>query len=82
METQSTKKNITFKKITITIIFMVIIVVLSSFGKLLDFWTDFLWFKEVGYTSTYIKQVFAKLYIGIPFFVAFTVFMCIYIFSA
>ena len=79
METQSTKKKITFKKITITIIFMVIIAVLSSFGKLLDFWTDFLWFKEVGYTSTYIKQVFAKLYIGIPFFVAFTVFMYIYL---
>ncbi len=79
METQSTKKKITFKKITITIIFMVIIAVISSFGKLLDFWTDFLWFKEVGYTSTYIKQVFAKLYIGIPFFVAFTVFMYIYL---
>lgn len=79
METQSTKKKITFKKITITIIFMVIIAVLSSFGKLLDFWTDFLWFKEVGYTSTYIKQVFAKLYIGMPFFVAFTVFMYIYL---
>jgi len=79
METQSTKKKITFKKITITIIFMVIIAVLSSFGKLLDFWTDFLWFKEVGYTSTYIKQVFAKLYIGIPFFVAFTVFIYIYL---
>ena len=79
METQSTKKKITFKKITITIIFMVIIAILSSFGKLLDFWTDFLWFKEVGYTSTYIKQVFAKLYIGIPFFVAFTVFIYIYL---
>jgi hypothetical protein len=79
METQSTKKKITFKKITITIIFMVIIAVLSSFGKLLDFWTDFLWFKEVGYTSTYIKQVFAKLYIGIPFFVAFTVFIYLYL---
>lgn len=37
METQSTKKKITFKKITITIIFMVIIAVISSFGKLLDF---------------------------------------------
>ena len=79
METQSTKKKITFKKITITIIFMVIIAVLSSFGKLLDFWTDLLWFKEIGYTATYVKQVFAKLYVGIPFFVVFMIFIYIYL---
>ena len=79
METQDTKKKIMLKKITLSIIVMIIILVLASFNKILNFWTDYLWFKEVGYTSTYIKQIFAKLYVGVPFFIVFAAFIYFYL---
>ncbi|MBP2027463.1 uncharacterized membrane protein (UPF0182 family) [Acetoanaerobium pronyense] len=66
------------KKITIIISVMALIAILTSFSKILGFMADYLWFKEVGYTSTFLKQVFAKLYIGVPFFIAFTGFIYFY----
>ena len=66
------------KKITIIISVMAVIAILTSFSKILGFMADYLWFKEVGYTSTFLKQVFAKLYIGVPFFIAFTGFIYFY----
>lgn len=69
---------INIKKITIIIAIMVFFAVATSFGRVLGFMADYLWFKEVGYTSTFLKQVFAKLYIGIPFFIIFTGFLYFY----
>lgn len=66
------------KKITIIISIMAVIAILTSFSKILGFMADYLWFKEVGYTSTFLKQVFARLYIGVPFFIAFTGFIYFY----
>lgn len=66
------------KKITIIISVMAVIAIITSFSKILGFMADYLWFKEVGYTSTFLKQVFAKLYIGVPFFIAFTGFIYFY----
>lgn len=31
-----------------------------------DFLTDMIWFRKVGYLDTYFRRVFAKLYLGIP----------------
>ncbi|MGL5438864.1 MAG: UPF0182 family protein [Filifactoraceae bacterium] len=72
--------RVEFKKSKIIPILMVCIVVLvvSSFGSILNFITDLTWFREVGYTETYLKRVFAKLYIAIPFFIGFFIFLRIY----
>ncbi len=36
------------------------------------FLTDLIWFKEVGYTSVFLTEIFTKLKIGVPAFLLFT----------
>ena len=67
------------KRAILFVILGVILVVASSFSKLVDFLADYNWFNEVGYTSVYLKQVFAKLIVGIPFFIVFSVFIFLYL---
>ncbi len=78
MDIHTPDLKLNLKKITIAIVLLIVIAVLTSFGKITDFLADYIWFKEVGYTSTYVKQVFAKLYIGVPFFFLFTAFIYFY----
>ena len=39
------------------------------FFGLINFITDLLWFKEVGYISVFLKQIITELEIGVPLFV-------------
>lgn len=53
----------------IGIIIAVLLVLISGFGTLINFITDYLWFQELGYTSVFLKQLFTQLQLGIPFFI-------------
>lgn len=53
----------------ITILIVVIFIIISSFTKIIDFVTDYKWFRELGYTKTFFTKLFAQLKIGVPTFV-------------
>lgn len=57
------------RKLGLSVIIVILLVILAGFGGLVTFITDFLWFKELGYTSVFFKQLFTQLQIGIPSFV-------------
>lgn len=56
-------------KLGLGVIIAIILVLITGFGSLVGFITDFLWFKELGYTGVFFKQLFTQLQIGIPSFV-------------
>lgn len=70
-----------FRKFILTIVAITILIIGTTFTKATDFLADYIWFKEVGYTSTFITQIFAKLWVGIPFFVVFLIFIYLYFFE-
>lgn len=77
-------RNFTFGKFDIrqigTIIgIAAILLVFSFFGTAINFLVDLSWFKEVGYTDTFIKMVFSKLIVGIPIFFLCYAFLTIYL---
>lgn len=69
------------KKVIGGVVALFVLTLMMSFSKLVSFLADYNWFKEVGYTSTFLKQVFAKLYVGIPFFVVMAIFITAYLFG-
>lgn len=48
---------------------IVLFLVINSFGGAIKFSTDYLWFKEVGYTETFLTKIKAQVTIGLPVFV-------------
>lgn len=70
-----------FRKFILTIVAITVLIIGTTFTKATDFLADYIWFKEVGYTSTFITQIFAKLWVGIPFFVVFLIFIYLYFFE-
>jgi uncharacterized membrane protein (UPF0182 family) len=40
---------------------VILLVIIALFGGLVNFITDYLWFKELGYTSVFFKQLFTQL---------------------
>lgn len=70
------KNHSRFFIIGIAIIFFIII---SSFGGFVKFSTDYLWFKELGYTQTFLTKLKSQFYIGIPIFILLTLLLYIYI---
>lgn len=57
------------RKIGLGVIVVILLVIIAGFGGLVTFITDFLWFRELDYTSVFFKQLFTQLEIGIPSFV-------------
>ena len=57
------------RKIGLGVIIIVLLLIIAGFRGLVNFITDYLWFKELGYTSVFFKQLFTQLEIGIPCFV-------------
>ena len=55
------------------------IFVFGFFFKIIDFLADYNWFKEVGYTQAFIKQVFLKLYVGVPSFFILAILIYLYL---
>lgn len=55
------------QKLSIAVAILVIIAVL--FLTMIQFFTDFLWFKEMGYVDVFFKELTTQLKVGIPTFV-------------
>lgn len=53
----------------LSVIVLFIVIILGLFLLLINFITDWLWFKEMGYVSVFFKQLFTELKVGIPVFV-------------
>lgn len=58
---------------------IVIFLVINSFGSAIKFSTDFLWFKEIGYTETFFTKIKAQITIGVPIFILLSVLLYIFI---
>ncbi|WP_326911272.1 UPF0182 family membrane protein [Sedimentibacter sp. MB31-C6] len=58
---------------------IILFIVINSFGGILKFSTDYLWFKEVGYTETFFTKLKAQFTIGIPLFVFLSLLLYMYI---
>lgn len=56
------------RKIGLGIIIVILLVIIAGFSGLIKFITDYLWFRELGYTSVFFKKLFTQLEIGIPTF--------------
>ena len=67
------------KRIGLTVAIFILIAILGLFGALIGFITDYLWFRELGYTSVFFKQLFTQLKLGIPSFLILTVLSYIYL---
>ena len=50
-------------------VILVIVVILALFLGLIGFISDFMWFKEMGYTAVFFKQLVTQLTVGVPTFI-------------
>ena len=75
MENENVKKK---RKFGLKGLFIVLFILISLFTALIGFITDFLWFKELGYVSVFLKQLLTQLKIGIPTFIIVTLLSYIY----
>lgn len=58
---------------------IVLFLLINSFGGAIKFSTDYLWFKEVGYTETFLTKIKAQVAIGVPVFVLLSLLSYIFI---
>lgn len=63
----------------ISIILMCIILVLVLFLAMIQFITDFMWFKEMGYTDVFFKQLVTQLTVGLPTFIVVAALVQVYL---
>ena len=61
------------------LVLLALLVIVFIFLMLVNFFVDWLWFKEVGYTGVFFKKLFTQLKFGIPIFIAITLLMGIYL---
>ncbi|MFA5527610.1 MAG: UPF0182 family protein [Peptostreptococcales bacterium] len=55
------------------------LIVLTAFGSILKFITDYLWFKELGYTGVFLTKLMTQVKIAIPMFIIFTLILFFYL---
>lgn len=67
------------RKLGLSVIIVILLVIIAGFSGIVGFLTDYLWFKELGYTSVFFKQLFTQLEIGIPSFVVVMILADIYL---
>ena len=67
------------KQKVLVVVIVVVLALLVLFTALVGFISDYLWFKELGYTSVFFKQLFTQLKIGIPAFIILTALGFIYL---
>lgn len=67
------------RKIGLGIVAVILLVLVATFGTLIGFVADYLWFKELGYVSVFFKQLFTQLQIGIPCFLIITILSYLYL---
>ena len=59
-------------------IFLALLVLVGIFVSLIEFITDFLWFKELGYTSVFFTKLLTQLKMGVPVFLMVTLLSYVY----
>ncbi|WP_255547816.1 UPF0182 family protein [Crassaminicella indica] len=69
-------KGIFFGLIMVAIIFL-----FTSFTTIIDFITDYQWFKEVGYDKVFLTKLMVQLKMGIPIFIVLTLLIHFYLLS-
>lgn len=79
MEVQRRGDFLNKKRIGVTVVIIILVALLGLFGALIGFITDYLWFKEMGYTSVFFKQLFTQLKLGIPSFLILTALSYLYL---
>jgi len=67
------------RKLGLGVIIAILLLIAAGFGGLVTFITDYLWFRELGYTSVFFKQLFTQLQIGIPTFIVIMVLTYFYL---
>ena len=58
---------------------IVLLLLMTIFGALFGYITDFLWFRDLGYTSVFFKQLFTQLKLGVPTFFVITLLSYVYL---
>ena len=61
------------------ILFLVLLAVLIAFFLLINFLTDWMWFRELGYVDVFFKGIVTKAKYGIPVFVLLTLLAEVYL---
>jgi len=59
-------------------VIILILIFIASFNSIIEFITDYQWFKELNLTDTYLKRLKTQFTIGIPTFVLLSVFIYFY----
>jgi len=60
-------------------IIIILFLIINSFGSAIRFSTDYLWFKELGYTETFFTKLKAQFTIGIPIFILLSILLNVFI---
>lgn len=63
----------------VSVILLIAVVIAALFLLLLNFVTDWLWFKEVGYTGVFLTKIVNQLKFGVPLFIILSVLMNAYL---
>ena len=57
------------RRLAAAISIALILLVIAFFNTMVNFITDYWWFKDLGYTEVFFKKLFTELKIGIPLFI-------------
>ncbi|MFZ7133759.1 MAG: UPF0182 family protein [Eubacteriales bacterium] len=57
---------------------VIVILIVAAFTVLNQFYVNFLWFKEVGFTQVFLKELITKMQIGVPLFLIFLSILFLY----
>lgn len=63
----------------LSIIILVLVLLFALFISTIQFITDFMWFKEMGYVDVFFKQLKTQLSVGVPTFFVVTLLSMIYL---
>ncbi|MEG1068033.1 MAG: UPF0182 family protein [Anaerovoracaceae bacterium] len=73
------KSNSNSSQTRLSVIIMFLVIIVGLFLLLINFITDWLWFKEMGYVSVFFKQLVTQLEVGIPTFVILSGILILYL---
>jgi len=67
------------RKILISVAVLLVIMILTSFNTVINFITDYKWFKELGFEKVFLTKLMTQLKIGIPAFIIMTFIIYFYL---
>ena len=72
-------KNGEKKQKSLAIVILVIVIIFTLLGLGVNFITDWLWFREMGYVNIFFKQLTTEIKVGIPVFIIIAIISNIYL---